>query len=274
MGSVAWWLTGFAAAWLLTLPHASEVVQQTELAGRPIEAVATATSDGVTVRGWLVDASQGSRCVVVAAGIRGNRMAMRTRAEWYLRQGWSTLLVDLRGTGESAPERISMGYHEALDLCAWHALLHARGYTDIAAHGQSLGAAAVVYTAVRASPPPTWSFVVLEACYRDIDAALAARLPWLPAWTLWPLRTCSEWLLGVDADDLSPLHAIAHLDAPLLIVCGSDDSKVGPDAARLLLAASPARDKQLVTIPGIGHGDLWRAGPELPRALQSFLATR
>lgn len=274
LGLLGWWLVGFAAAWLATRPHPSQVPALDELAGTRIEPVATTTRDGVPVRGWLLDKSHGRRCVVLAAGIHGNRLAMLTRAEWYLTHGWSTLLVDLRGTGESAPERVSMGYHEALDLCAWHALLRERGFAAIGMHGQSLGAAAATYTAARASPPPAWHFVVLEACYRDIDAALQARLPWLPSWTLWPLRVASEWLLAVDADDLSPVHAIAQLDAPTLIACGSDDAKVGADAAQMLFAASPARDKQLVTIPGVGHADLWRAGPALPRALQAFLATR
>ncbi|MEZ5963819.1 MAG: alpha/beta hydrolase [Planctomycetota bacterium] len=274
LGCLGWWLCGFVAAWAATAPHPSPIAAQRDLADLPIEPVATTARDGVAVRGWLVDGSRGARCVVLAAGIRGNRMAMRTRAEWYLRHGWSTLLVDLRGTGESAPERIAMGWSEALDLCAWHAFLQQRGYGAVAVHGQSLGAAAAVYTAVRSSSPPRWQFVVLEACYRDIDAALQARLSWMPSFTLWPLRVCSEWLLGVDADELSPLRAIVQLDAPLLVVCGSEDHKVGPDAARLLLAASPARDKHLVTVDGIGHGDLWSAGPALPQALAAFLARR
>lgn len=274
LGFLSWWLCGFVAAWAATAPQPSAVAPRRELDGTPIEPVATAARDGVAVRGWLVDGSLGRRCVVLAAGIRGNRLAMQARADWYLRHGWSALLVDLRGTGESAPERISMGYHEALDLIAWHAFLQQRGFAVIGVHGQSLGAAAATYTAVRADPPPQWHFVVLEACYRDIDAALLARLPWLPRWTLWPLRASSEWLLSVDADDLSPLRAITRLDAPLLVACGSEDRKVGADAARLLLAASPASDRQLVTVDGVGHGDLWRAGPALPRALEAFLARR
>lgn len=267
-----WWLTGFVAAWLVTLPHPSQIAALSELGGRPIEPVATTARDGVAVHGWLVDGSGGTRCVVLAAGIRGNRLAMLTRAEWYLAHGWSTLLVDLRGTGESAPERIAMGYHEALDLVAWHAFLRERHYAEVGVHGQSLGAAAAVYTAVQVAPPP-WAFVVLESCYRDIGAALAARLPWVPGVLLWPIVAGSEWLLGVDIAQLSPLQAIRTLRAPTLIACGTDDGKVGPDAARLLFEASPARDKRRVDLAGVGHADLWRAGPELPRALGAFLAS-
>jgi uncharacterized protein len=270
---VAWWLLSFAAAWFATMPRPRVIPERAEVAGRATEAVTTTALDGVATSGWLVRAGDPARAVVLAAGIGGNRLAMQQRAAWYVARGWSALLVDLRGTGASEATRITMGRHEARDLAAWHAFLSARGFAAIGAHGQSLGAAAIVYTAEQAAPP-RWHFAVLEACYRDIDAALAARLPlpdWL-SWMTWPLRTCAEWLTGVDRRDLVPVAAIRRLEAPTLLACGSVDHKVGPAAAALLFAASGAAIKRSVAIPGVGHIDLWRAGPELPRALAAFLA--
>jgi pimeloyl-ACP methyl ester carboxylesterase len=271
-----WWAAGLLGAHLATDARPFAIPERTELGGRPVAAVATRTSDGVDVRGWLVRASEVSTDVaVLAAGIHGNRLAMLGRGEWYLAHGWSALLVDLRGTGASEPTRIAMGWHEALDLQAWHAFAAANGFRRIAVHGQSLGAAAAVYTAVRCAPPPAWHFVVLESCYRDIDAALAARLPWLPRPLTWPLVACSEWLLGVDAHDLAPSRAIAQLRAPTLCACGTLDNKVGADATTALLAASAAAVKERVDVPDIGHGDLWHAGDGvLPRRLAAFVAAR
>ncbi len=273
---VAWWGTGLAAAWLMTRGHPVAFAARAELGGRAVEAVATTTVDGLTVRGWLVStAAASSRCVLLAAGIRGNRLAMQTRAEWYLANGWSALLVDLRGTGESDSARVSMGWHEALDLLAWHAFLRQRGFTAIGAHGQSLGAAAITFTAVRSDRAPVWHFVVLESCYRDAEVALRARLPGVPRFLLWPLEVSCAWLMQVDPAKLRPLAAIHSLNAPTLLACGTIDEKVGPDALALLLAASPARDKRRVDIAGAGHVDLWRAGGDtLPRALGEFLAGR
>lgn len=274
----AWWGVGLLGAILVTRSWNVPIPARTELAGRSVENVAATARDGVTSRGWLVRAATDSpRCVVFAAGIRGNRCAMAERAEWYLANGWSALLVDLRGTGESDVARITMGFDESLDLVGWHDFLRARGFTTIGAHGQSLGAAAVVYTAARTSPPLRWSFVVLESCYRDIDGALAARLPFVPfanALT-WPMSCCAEWLTGVPAANLRPVDAIRSLDAPLLLLCGSDDTKVGANAAADLCDASPANEKRAVTIDGLGHVDLWRsAGERLRAELATFLASR
>jgi alpha-beta hydrolase superfamily lysophospholipase len=271
----AWWGVGFAAAHSMTAPANRPVPRSERLADAELADVATVAADGVPLRGWLARApGDGRRCVVLAAGIRGTRRAMASRAAWYLRQGWSALLVDLRGTGESAAERIAMGWHEAKDLAAWAAFARTQGFVEVGAHGQSLGAAAVCYSALLPEPP-AWRFCVLEACYRDIEAAMAARMPAIPRPLLWPLVACAEWLLDVDAARLDPVAAIARLRAPTLLACGDRDHLVGPDAHELLCAACGAADKERVDVPGAGHVDLFHApGSELPARLATFLARR
>ncbi|MFK7742230.1 MAG: alpha/beta hydrolase [Planctomycetota bacterium] len=289
----AWWAVGLLVADVATSPHPRKIAPRQRLFGRPVESVEVCARDGVVARGWLLEAdvqlpstSAAKRCVILAAGIRGDRRAMQSRAPFYLDRGWSTLLVDLRGTGESEPTRIAMGYHEALDLLAFARDLRGRGFVQIGLHGQSLGAAAAVYTAVRAGAsgaagassqtPLAWRFVVLEACYRDIRAALSARMLGLPGFLLYPIVASAEWLLSVDADALDPVSAIAALDAPLFVACGDRDSKVGSGASEALLAASPARDKVRHDVVGAGHVDLWaaRGGNALRSALADFLSRR
>jgi uncharacterized protein len=270
-----WLAAGFASAWLATMPNPGTIGAPPALGGEVVDAVTT-TADGITVRGWLATATGGtSRCVVLAAGIRGNRLAMVERARWYVARGWSALLVDLRGTGASEPTRISFGWHEANDLTAWFHWLAARGFTRIGAHGQSLGAAAIVYGAARPDAPQ-WAFAVLEASYGDIGATLANRLPVVPwpRFTLLPLHESAEWLAAIDGDALRPLDAIRALRIPTLLACGDRDDKVGAGVSEALLAGSAATEKQLVLVPGAGHVDLWTAGTPLRDALAAFLASR
>jgi fermentation-respiration switch protein FrsA (DUF1100 family) len=228
----------------------------------------------VTVRGWLCTADP-ARCVVLAAGIHGNRMSMVQRAMWWLQQGWSTLLVDLRGTGASDATPIALGWHEATDLLAWRALLAARGFTRIGAHGQSLGAAAIVYAAARGAD---WSFAVLEACYDDIRHALANRMPWvpLPGLVLWPMVAAAQVRLHVDVDELRPIALVPRLLMPVLMLAGDGDAAVKRAETETLFAAVGSANKLLVWIHGAAHVDLWtsdaaacaRALGELLRLLQ------
>jgi len=269
-----WFVGGFVVAAILTQPRNVPIAARASLADRAVEAVDVRSADGVTVRGWYVPAAADSaRCVVLAAGVGGNRKAMVARGEFYLARGWSTLLVDLRGTGESDPERISMGWHEAEDLRAWHAWLRDRGVRDIAAHGESLGAAAVVYSSVDTA----WAWLVLEACYLDIDSAMHNRVPWLP-WPhlgLWPMHVASQWLLGVDRAEMRPVDKIRHATMPTLMIYGDRDQSVGDGTAEAMYAASGAAEKRLVWIPGADHVDLWRFDkPRLEAALEAWLASR
>jgi pimeloyl-ACP methyl ester carboxylesterase len=165
-----------------------------------------------------------------------------------------------------------MGWHEAKDLAAWTAFARAQGFVAVGVHGQSLAAAAVCYAALLPEPPE-WSFAVLEACYRDIDAAMVARMPGIPRPLLWPLVACAEWLLGVDVERLDPVAAIRQLRAPTLLACGAHDQLVGPDAHELLFAACAADRKERVDVPDVGHVDLFHAqGSALPARLAAFLA--
>lgn len=274
---VAWWVAGFTAALAITQPWNTEIPPRRELGGHAVEEIVAVARDGTTLRGWLVAAGpRSAKCVVLAAGIHGSRLAMLSRADWYLARGWSVLVADLRGTGASDRARVTMGWNEALDLAACRELLRKRGFTTVGAHGVSLGAAAIVYTAVR-DPDDRWDFAVLEACYRDIASALHARLPWIPfpALVLWPLAQSAAWLTGIDGELLRPIEAMPRLTAPTMFVYGAEDEKVGERAAADLLAASGAADKTLFEIPGAGHVDLWPVGGDaMQRALAAFVARR
>ena len=293
---LGWWGIGWLGAYASTNPHPAPIRARREIAGHAIENVELRCRDGLAVRGWLLDVgepdavaqhketqveerqpdgSQRRRCVVLAAGIRGNRQRMVGRAAFYAEQGWSSLLIDLRGTGASDRARISMGWHEALDLEACHDFLRSRGFDVVGVHGQSLGAAAAAFTSVRTETPPRWDFVVLEACYSEITEALQARAFGLPGLLLMPVLTSAEWILGLDVADLDAVAAMRRQPAPLLVACGTRDHKVGPDATARLLDASPALDKVRCDVRGVGHRDLWRGGgSELRAALVPFLQRR
>lgn len=268
-----WIAGGLVVSLLLTQARPSDVPDWRDLDGHPIRAAEITTDDGVTVRGWLihpVDRPETSRCVVLISGIGSNRLGMVQRARFYLDQGWCTLMVDLRGTGESDPERISMGWHEARDLVAWHSWLDARGFATIAAHGQSLGAATVTYSA---SEIP-WAWAVLEQCYGDIDSALHNRVPWAP-WpelSLWPMHAASQWLLDVDRRDLRPVDAVRALGCPTLIICGDGDRSVGDGWTEQLHARAAGEPKRLVWIQNADHVNLWSHDPaRMEAALSAWL---
>jgi uncharacterized protein len=222
----------------------------------PVEAIKLLTPDGQPVAGWLVRASNGSGVVLLLHGVRANRSSMLGRARFLHRLGYSVLMIDLPGHGESTARHITFGYEESRGVTAALTYLGSEFPGErIGVIGVSLGAAAIVLANL--SRPP--NAVILESMYPTIEEATTNRLTMrLGSWArllvptlLWqlPLQT------GVSADQLQPIEKIAGLGSPVLIVSGSADRHTTlAETRRLFEAAREPKEEWIV--PGARHVDL------------------
>lgn len=209
-----------------------------------------------TVVGWFARGVQHSGAILLLHGVRANRTQMLGRARALRADGYSVLLVDLPAHGESSGKRITFGVHESIGVIAALSYLRQRLPGErIAVVGVSLGAAALVL----ARPVPAPDAIVLESMYPSLAEAVADRLAMrlgtvgaqaapLLLWQL-PLR------LGVSADELRPIDAIAGLGSPVLIASGTNDRHTPWTETERLFAAA-AEPKELWPVDGAGHGDL------------------
>ncbi|NIV16417.1 MAG: hypothetical protein GWN62_35740, partial [Aliifodinibius sp.] len=72
----------------------------------PIEEVAFATSDSLRLNGWYLPTEQEEKAIVLLHGYRCTRRQMISRAGLFRENGFSVLLYDARGCGESEGERV------------------------------------------------------------------------------------------------------------------------------------------------------------------------
>ena len=86
--------------------------------GFHIESVAIPSGSGSTPAAWFVPCDGATATVILLHPIRSDRRAMLGRAELLRDTGYSTLLVDLQGHGESPGENITGGFRERLDVVA------------------------------------------------------------------------------------------------------------------------------------------------------------
>ena len=224
------------------------------------ESVAFQTAGGVPVSGWFArrngDGNGGRGAVLLLHGVHGNRLQMLPRAEWLAGLGYSVLLIDLPGHGESGGERITFGLREADGVRAALAFLRAQLPGEpIGVIGVSLGAASTVLA--HAEPPP--AAVVLESMYPTIEEAVADRLEMRlgkPGRSLAPLLLVQLPLrLGVSPDQLRPIDAMAMLHAPALVIAGAQDVHTKLDESRRIFAAA-VEPKQFWVVEGAAHVDL------------------
>jgi alpha-beta hydrolase superfamily lysophospholipase len=250
------------AGWELSRPVPAVV------GSAPSELGATAvtfkSASGSLIHGWL-SRGWGRGAVLLLPGVRANRLSMVDRAQWLRTAGYSVLLIDFEGTGESPGSAITFGWRERLDVQAAVQFIKSHiSHEPIGVIGSSLGGAATIL----AGPMLGIQGAVLEAVYPAIDKAVDNRMrmrlgamgEWLSPLLLWQLQPG----LGVSPEDLRPIDRIEEVRYPVLIVGGTRDAYTTPDDTRQLFAA--AKDpKELWLIEGAAHQDFARAVPDAYR---------
>lgn len=231
----------------------------------PCEKVSFHSESGAEIHGWFRKAGTGmnsSRGVVVLAhGIRGSRLDSIPRAQILAKLGYSTLLIDLQGHGESQAEQITLGWLEQHDLHA--AVRFAKSVCPgerVAVIGFSLGGAAAVL-----GSPLEIDALVLEAVYPTLEQAIdnrtQHRLGLLGPAASWALLAQLEPRTGIVPRDLRPIDRVSQVECPVLVMGGGDDWHTTPEQTRQLYDAA-AEPKQLVIWDGLGHGDFAQTQPE------------
>ena len=76
----------------------------------------------------------------------------------------------------------------------------------------------------------------------------------LPTWLLWGANQYCRLFAGFSIDGASTVEALKTCTLPLLIAHGEDDDFVPCWMGVKSFEAAASPDKQLITVPGAGHG--------------------
>lgn len=216
---------------------------------------------GYAVAGWWLNQGGNSPVVLLLHSIRADRSSMLSRAKLLLGHGFSVLLVDLQGHGETPGTAITLGSRESADVRAallW--LKRAAPSRRIGVIGRSLGGAAVLL-----GPQPSgFDAVVLEAVYPRVAGAIENRIrirygplaPVLAPLLLVQLRP----RLHVSPRDLEPIRSIGRLGSPVLVVAGSRDQHTTLAESEELFGAA-VQPKRLWVVTGARHQDFLTFDP-------------
>lgn len=221
----------------------------------PVERVALDQADAPELVGWVADRKGSCGAIVLLHGRGANRMAMSQRAKMLFDAGYSVILFDLSGHGESGGTIQGFGYTEGQD--AARILAYARQHfpsQKVGALGSSLGAASLVF----AAPGTLADAYVLEQLYATLRETTAWRMPFrfLRGLQADVLLAQLRLRLGFSADDVRPVDRIGKIGKPLILLAGSADPFIDRDQVAALQAA--AAGSPLIWFEGAGHVDLLR----------------
>ena len=222
--------------------------------GLAFEAAEIATEDGEKLHAWCVPSAGARGAVLMFHGNAGNISHRLDYLLMFSRLGYSTLIVDYRGYGNSTGSPSEEGtYRDA--LAAWRHLTERRSVrpVDIVIFGESLGGAVASWLAARHAPRA----LVLASTFTSVTD-LGAQVYWFL-----PVRFLSSFRY----DNLANLRTIR---SPVLIAHSRNDDII-PFAHGQKLFAAAGEPKQFLETRG-GHNESFIfVREEWVRTLAQFL---
>jgi dipeptidyl aminopeptidase/acylaminoacyl peptidase len=224
-----------------------------------LRSVALQGADGRKLRAWLLPSRNGAT-ILYAHGAPADRSQLLPEARFLAASGYGALLLDFPGHGESdgpadwgKPSRLALV--TALDFLS----SQAPPPTWIGALGFSMGSCVLARVA---SEDTRVRAVVLEGTYSAIEPQLNYEFrKWGPL-TGWPAIWAAR-RTGILLDEMRPIDWVAEIaPRPLLVISGTNDPTVPSDMSREIYQAARA-PKELLMLPGVGHGDYARASPDV-----------
>ena len=223
----------------------------------------------VTLRGWYIFGQQERPTLIFVHGIGSVRSGDRAMdlASRLVENGFNVLMFDLRGHGSSGGDKVSGGYFEQWDVLGAFDFLAKRRVPPehIGLVGFSMGAATAVLVAAQ---EPGVGALVADSPYAkasDLIAHEAARKTVFPRW-LTPIFVpaallMANWFYGINLRSLVPEVAVAGLPYPILVIHGTDDSRIPYQHGQRVQQGAPA-GSSIWLVPDVDHVDAFATYPE------------
>lgn len=235
------------------------------------------SQDGLMLRGWWLEGEDGEPVIVVVHGSEGNRAHPADRnlgiTSDLVNHGYSVLMFDMRGHGESEAKHISAGYYERYDVLGAVDYIRQSGIeTKIGILGLSMGAAASLMAAAESEEIAA---VVADGGYADIvsifESEFSARSS-LPGFFIPIILFVANKMYDIDFAAIKPGEAVSELSIPVFIIHGEQDDMVPVAHAYRLKDASQHPDSRLWILPEAAHSNsyLVRPGEYMERVTAFF----
>ncbi len=214
-----------------------EIVATPAQLGLLYEDVQLKTSDGISLHGWFIPATAPRGPVLFLHGNAGNISHRLDSVQMFHRLGYSTLIFDYRGYGNSAGTPTEQGTYRNAEA-AWHYLEKQKHISGcrIVLFGESMGGAIAAWLAARQKP----AALVISSGFTSVPDLAQQIYPFLPA----------RWLARIHYDTREYLRSVT---APVFIAHSPHDEIVPYEQGRALYAAANP-PKRFLELAG-GHND-------------------
>ncbi len=235
-------------AWFDNTPHIEKIIPSHE--------------KGKNLHGQFFENTDTSRWAVIIHGWTNINREVSSYAKAYYDRGFSAVIPDLRGHGNSESKYVSMGWLDRLEIVDWVNYL-AKEYPGckIVLHGVSMGAATTMMTTGENLPENV--VCAVEDCgftsVFDIFEDQCKRTYHLPPKIIMPASSIANGLLnGFSFKEASAVNQLKKSKTPTLFIHGDKDDFVLFENLDKVYDACAA-EKEKFVMPGAEHAvsELW-----------------
>ena len=199
---------------------------------------------------------------IVIHGYGLSRAYAYNYATAFLRHGFNVLAPDMRASGKSEGDYITMGAREGRDVADWtREIMRRDPEASIALFGVSMGAASVM-NAANNNLPPNVKCIIEDSGYSNLKGIFAEELDKLVGLPPFPflefIDLICERRAGFSFADASPIHAVANSRLPILFIHSDADALVPYRMMQELYSASPSSDKEIFRAEGMPHSTAYQ----------------
>ena len=210
-------------------------------------------SEDLKIECWEIPVQNSKGDVILFHGYSSNKSALLDKSKIFNELGYSTLLVDYRGSRGSKGRTTTIGFKEAQEVKLAFEYLNLKGKENIYLHGNSLGAVAIMKAVNEYDIYP--SGIVIECPFGSLYQTVCARFnnlnvpsfPMAGLLTFWGGIQHGFWGFGH-----SPIAYAKSINCPSLLMYGEKDLKVSKNET-LSIYKNLKGNKQLVLFPEAGH---------------------
>lgn len=234
------------------------------------------TSDNFKISSWYMPVNDPKAVLILVDGYKEldeDKIRMFGHAEYLRKKGYSTLLIDLRGFGESSGDKVTFGVNEWKDVEAAYdyvKTLPENKNKKIGFLGISMGA---VVSIITKGLTGKGDFIVAVAPYANFKSLFDFRIrkKRLPTFLFLPiLQTLALFELGFNYEYYAAINMVKKVRVPIFITSAKHDKIVNSHDAKYIYdkANSPKEYWQTNT----SHRVFKDNPKELQKKILGFLA--
>ncbi|WP_128331318.1 S9 family peptidase [Apibacter sp. HY039] len=213
---------------------------------------------------WLLSPEKKSKGIILLFhGFRAEKSTMLDRAYVYEDLGYSVLLVDFNGAGNSSGNQCTIGYKEAENVRqAYEYARNDLNEENIFLAGFSMGAAAIIKA--QHDYHLNVKGIILEAPYgKMIDAVkVRMKIPYVGKTLSYLVTFWGGVVNGFNAFEMNPDEYAKKIEIPVLFLYGGRDPRIPVNESERIYTNFKSKDKTSMLFPLSYHQSYLNKYPE------------